>query len=127
MTRVPSGRKKDELICIQIQEKIKKNKESRKIVATSIQLGYDACGVIKCAIKGGADLKQVITGAIDAGSTKDIVSRCALDAGAEAEEVAGILSGLADPGVCYFLPEEPEIIVSPPGGTRGGFLSPSGF
>lgn len=120
--------KKDELVCLQIQEKIKKNKESRKVVTTSIQLGYEACGVIKCAIRGGGDLKQVITGAIDAGSTKDVVSRCALDSGAEAKEVAGILSGIADSGVCYFLPEEPEIIVPPHAGTREGFLlSPSGF
>ena len=119
--------KKDELICVQIHEKIKKNQEIRKFVTTSIQMGYDACGIIKCAIKGGANVKQVIAGAIDAGSTKDIVSRCALDAGAEAKEVAGILSGIAEPGVCYYLPEDPEIIASPPAGTRDGFLSPSGF
>ena len=119
--------KKDELLCMQIHDKIKRNQEIRKVVTTSIQMGYDACGVITCAIKGGANVKQVITGAIDAGTTKDIVSRCALDAGAEAREVAGILSGIAEPGVCYFLPEEPEIIALPPSGTREGFISPSGF
>jgi hypothetical protein len=120
--------KKEELLCTQIQDKIKKNQEIRKAVTTGIQMGYDACVVIKCAIKGGANLRQVITGAIDAGSTKDVVSRCALDAGAEAKDVAGILSSVAEPGICYILPEEPEIIAPPPGGTRGGFLlSPSGF
>src|SRR3990172_10725304 len=120
--------KKEDLLCMQLQDKIKKNQEIRKVVTTSIQMGYNACGVIKCAIKGGANLKQVITGAIDAGSTKDVVSRCALEAGAEAKDVAGILSRVAEPGICYLLPEEPEIIVPPPGGTSGGFLlSPSGF
>lgn len=119
--------KKDELICAKIRDKIQKSQEILKVVTTSIQMGYDACGVIKCAIRGGADVRQVLTGAVEAGSTKDVVSRCALDAGADAKEVAGILNSLAEPGVCYLLPEEPEIIVSPPVGSRDTFLSPSGF
>ena len=48
---------KDELLCGQIQDKIKNKLEIRKVVRTSIQMGYDACGVIKCSIKGGGDLK----------------------------------------------------------------------
>ena len=120
--------KKEELLCRQIQDKIKKNQELRKTVKTSIQLGYDACAVIKCAIKGGGDLKQIIPGATDAGSTKDVVSKCSLDAGAAAKDVAAILSSLSEPGICYILPEEPEIITGPPSGTSGGFLlSPGGF
>ena len=71
---------KEELLCRQIQDKIKKNQEIQKTVRTSIQMGYDACGVIKCAIKGNGDLKQIIEGAVEAGTTKDVVSRCALDA-----------------------------------------------
>jgi hypothetical protein len=119
--------KKQELLCLQIQDKIKNKQEIRKIVKTSIQMGYDACEVIKCAIKGGGELKLVITGAIDAGSTKDVVSRCSLDAGADAKDVAAILSSVSEPGLCYVLPEEPEIIDPPPGGSPGGFLSPSSF
>ena len=104
---------KEKQFCGQIQEKIKNTKEVRKIVKTSIQMGYDACAVIHCAIKGGGNLRQVISGAIDAGATKDIVSRCALDAGAEAKDVAAILGSVSAPGICYMLPEEPEIIVPP--------------
>ena len=85
---------KEELLCRQIQDKIKNKQEIRKVVKTSIQMGYDACEVIKCALKGGGEVKQVITGAIDAGTTKDVVSRCSLDAGADARDVAAILSGL---------------------------------
>ena len=120
--------KKEELLCQQIQDKIKKNQEIRKTVKTSIQLGYDACAVIKCSIKAGGDLRQVIAGATDAGSTKDVVSRCSLDAGAAAKDVAAILSSVSEPGICYILPEDPEIISGPPVGTNGGFLlSPAGF
>jgi hypothetical protein len=118
---------KEELLCRQIQDKIKNQQEIQKFIKTSIQMGYDACATIKCAIKGGGELKQVITGAIDAGATKDVVSRCSIDAGADAKDVAAILSSVSEPGLCYVLPEEPEIIDPPPGGSTGGFLSPSGF
>ena len=81
---------KEELLCRQIQDKIKNNQEIRKTVKTSIQMGYEACGVIKCAIKGNGDLKQIIEGALEAGTTKDVVSRCALDACTEAKDIAAI-------------------------------------
>ena len=119
--------KKQELLCQQLQDKIKNKQDTRKLVKTSIQMGYDACEVIKCAIKGGGELKPVIYGAIDAGATKDVVSRCCVDAGADAREVAAILGSASDPGLCYILPEEPPVIDPPPSGGHGGFLSPSGF
>jgi hypothetical protein len=119
--------KKQELLCQQIQDKIKNRQEIRKIVKASIQMGYDACETIKCSLKGGGDLKQVITGAVEAGTTKDVVSKCSVDAGADAREVAAILNSIAEPGICYDLPEEIEVIDPPPGGSSGGFLSPSGF
>jgi len=117
---------KEEALCLQIQDKIKINQEIGKVVKTSIQMGYGACGVIKCAIKGGGDLKQIIEGAVEAGTTKDVVSKCALDAGADAKDVAFILSDISV--LCYTLPEEPEIIVNPIHDVPNGpFLSPSGF
>ncbi len=72
-------------------------------------------------------MSQAIAGAIDAGSTKDIVSRCIFEACAK--DVAVILSNIAAPGICYTLPEDPEVIVTPlTDVTKGGaFLSPSGF
>ncbi len=111
---------KEELLCQQIQDKIKINQEIRKVVRTSIQMGYGACGVIKCAIKGGGDLKQTIEGAVEAGTTKDIVSRCALDAGADARLISVFLvaqikqCNVEDPGLGYSLPEEPNIIIPVP-------------
>jgi len=114
---------KEELLCRNIKEKISNREDIRKIVKTSIQMGYNACSVIKCSIQGGGDLRQIITGAVDAGATKDIISKCALDAGAEAKEVAVILSSLSSAGLCYMLPEGPEIIVPP----APVFISPSKF
>jgi len=118
---------KEEAICQQIQGKIKINQEIGKVVKASIQMGYGACGVIKCAIKGGGDLKQIIEGSVEAGTTKDVVSRCALDAGADAKDVAVILSNISATGICYILPEDPEIIVPPLNPDPKRFISPSHF
>ena len=99
-------------------------------------MGYGACGVIKCAIKGGGDLKQIIEGAVEAGTTKDVVSKCALDAGAEARDVSVIfmaqlrLCNIEEPGLGYSLTDEPEVINITPltNANKGGaFISPSGF
>ncbi|MFZ2199087.1 MAG: hypothetical protein WAV13_15215 [Thermodesulfovibrionales bacterium] len=121
--------KKEEVLCRQIQDKITNKQEIRNIVKTGIQMGYGACGVIKCAIKGGGDSKQVIEGAVEAGAAKDVISRCALDAGVDARDVAFILSYIDVPGICYILLEEPEYII-PPGpdpSKRRIVISPSGF
>jgi len=115
-------------LCGQIQDKMKTNQEIREIVKTSIRMGYNACGVIRCAVKGDGEVSQVIAGAIDAGSPKDIASQCIFQACAK--DVAVILSNMAESGLGYSLPEEPEFIVTPVTSvTKGGalFLSPSGF
>jgi len=120
--------KKDELLCGQIQEKIRNKQEIRDVVISSIQTGQDACGVIKCAIKGGGDLQQVICGAVEAHTTKDVASKCSIDAGADSREVAAILNTISQTGLCSDMPVEPEIIdYPPPRGHPGGFLSPSHF
>jgi hypothetical protein len=123
---------KEELLCRQIQDKIKNKQEIRKVVKASIQMGYGACGVIKCAIKGGGNPKQVIEGAVEAGTSKDVVSRCALDAGAEAKFVSVILMAqlrlcnIEESGLGYSPPEESDISIPPPSVPKR-FLSPSGF
>lgn len=127
-----SLQEKDGLLCQQIQDKIKINQEIRKVVKTSIQLGYGACGVIKCAIRGGGDLKQIIEGAVEAGTTKDVVSRCALDAGADARLISVLLvaqlrqCNIEEPGMGYSQPEEPNIII-PVTPVPDRFISPSHF
>ena len=119
--------KKEELLCRYIQDEIKNKREIREFVNTNIQMGNDACSVIKCSVIGGGDLQQVICGALEAGTTKDVVSRCSIDAEADAREVDAILSNISEKGLCNVMPEKPESIDSHPGGRRGGFLSPSRF
>jgi len=126
---------KEEQLCWQLEEKITNKQDTRKFVKASIQLGYNACGVIKCAVKSGGDLKQIFEGALEAGITKDVVSKCALDVCAEtkdrracANEIASNINSI-DPEMCYLLLEEPEYII-PPGhdpSKRRIILSPSGF
>lgn len=128
----PARPNKEALLCSQIQEKIKNKKEIRKVVKAGIQMGYGACGVIKCAIKGGGDLKQIIEGAVEAGTTRDVVSRCALDAGAEAKYISLIMlaqlrmCNIEELGLGYSQPEEIDIII-PETPDQRRFLSPSGF
>lgn len=114
-------------LCMQILEKMKNRQEIREIVKTSIQISHDACGVIRCSVKGGAQVSQVIAGAIDAGYPIDIAARCIFETCSK--DVAFIINNIAAPGICYVLPEDPEFIVTPLADvTKGGaLLSPSGF
>jgi hypothetical protein len=107
------SRQQDQEICSILQDKIRKGQKAKKIVKTSIQMGYNACSVIKCAIKAGGNLEQTVSGAVEAGSPFDLVSRCAIDAGADANEIAPVLASVSLPGICYYLPEAPEIFIPP--------------
>jgi hypothetical protein len=117
--------------CGQIQDKMKQYKEIRKTVKTSLQTSHDACGVLRCAVKGGGEASQVIAGAMDAGFTKNFASRCIFEACAR--DVSGILTGqlkqcnIEESGLGYSLPEEPDIIIPRTPVPKEGFLSPSGF
>ena len=91
-------------VCAVLGESVKKGDDIRKIVKTSIELGYNACYVVKCALSGGGNLQQVIAGAVEAGATPDVVSKCAVDSGAETNEVARSLALAGGPSLCYFEP-----------------------
>jgi hypothetical protein len=114
-------------ICPVIKETILEGQSSKDCTKVSIQLGHDACLVIKCAIEAKGQIDQVIAGAVEAGVTSDVSSRCAVDAGADAAAVAQALqSGL---GYSPPLAAAPESIDTglPGGNNSGAKLSPSGF
>jgi hypothetical protein len=101
---------------------------TKEVTKASIQLGHDACLVVKCAIEAKGSLDQVITGALEAGATSDVCSRCALVAGADPAAVAKVL----ETGLGYSTPllgaGLTPIEVGMPGGEPGrGTLSSSGF
>ncbi|MGC2064331.1 MAG: hypothetical protein WA610_15275 [Thermodesulfovibrionales bacterium] len=100
-------------VCAAIGENVRKSANIKKLVRTSIQMGYAACPIIKCSIEGHGNLEQILTGAIEAGVSSDVVSKCALIAGAKAGDIGAILTGAAAPGICFIVPESPEMIAMP--------------
>lgn len=110
-------------VCAVIGENIKKSTNIKKLVKTSIQMGYAACPIIKCSIEGNGNLEQIITGAIEAGVSPDVVSKCALICGAKAGDIGAILTGAAAPGICFIIPEKLEILEMP----NVPMMSPAGF
>lgn len=110
-------------VCAAIGEQVKKSANIKKLVKTSIQMGYAACPIIKCSVEGNGNLEQIITGALEAGVSSDVCSRCALIAGATAGDIGTILTGAAAPGICFILPERLERLVMP----DVPVISPAGF
>jgi len=114
-------------ICSLVKQVLLEGMDTKEVTKRSIELGHDACLVIRCAVEGNGNLQQIIAGAIEAGATSDVCSKCAIDAGADPRDVAQALqTGLG------YTPAEGAglnpINVSVPGGEpAGGVLSSSGF
>jgi hypothetical protein len=114
-------------ICTVVKKLLSDGMNTKEITKASIQLGHDACLVVRCAIEAKGSLDQIITGALEAGATSDVCSRCALEAGADPAAVAKVLEtglGYSSPLGAGLTPIEVKL----PGGERGGrTLSSSGF
>jgi len=119
--------KRRSVLCMNISDKVKAGMEIRKIVHSYLSAGNDICDVALCARRGGGDLNQIMAGATDAGHTRDDIAHCAVEACAR--DIASALNNISEPGLCYIVPEEPQIIALPPGGVRGAvqYISPSAF
>ncbi|MEW6586436.1 MAG: hypothetical protein AB1442_12600 [Nitrospirota bacterium] len=114
-------------ICPVVKQTINDGINTKEICKSSIELGHDACVVIRCAIAAEGDLLQIITGAIEAGATPDVCSRCAIEAGADPKDVAKALEtglGYSPPMAAGLSPVE---IGLPGGNTSGGIISVSSF
>ena len=89
-------------------------------VRTAVELGYDPCQVIRCALAGrcpadnAPDLEPVIRGAAAAGVPADVVARCAAEACDEPAAVAALLAAVMfEPDYCYFAPRPPAPLPPP--------------
>jgi hypothetical protein len=89
-------------------------------VRTAVELGYNPCQVIRCALAGrcpadnAPDLEPVIRGAAAAGVPADVVARCAAEACDEPAEVAALLAAVMfEPNYCYFAPRPPAPLPPP--------------
>lgn len=120
---------KENRVCSLIRERVREESNIKKIVKTSIQMGYNSCFVIKCAFENGGVLEQIITGALEGGATSDVIAKCALDAGADDIELSNIFARTDLPNLCYLSPRD-ELIPMPtgyPGGKDDRRISPSSF
>lgn len=89
--------------CKLIDIALKRGGDLRKLVKTTLQMGHDACSVIKCSIRSDRRLEDIIAGAYDASVPTDVVARCSLDAGADGIRVSEIMAGLS-PNLCFLGP-----------------------
>ena len=88
--------------CVAIKRTLATEPDAALVVRTAVQIGYNPCQVIRCAIEGGADLAKVIQGAAEAGVKADVVARCSVEAGADRALVARIFADLVfEPSFCY--------------------------
>ena len=99
--------------CDGVQRALAAGQDAALVVRTAVEMGYNPCQVIRCALEGrcGGDepetLEQAIRGAAAAGVPEDVIARCAgeaCDPGAVAALLAGIL---LEPNYCYFSPRPP--------------------
>lgn len=103
--------------CASLQGVIARGADALLAVRTAIELGYNPCQTIRCALEAGAPLDKVVYGAAQTGVTEDVIARCAVAAGADAAAVAALLADfLADPNFCYFSlrPGPPVMLPTPP-------------
>jgi hypothetical protein len=99
--------------CAGVQRGISTGTDAVLVVRTAIELGYNSCQVIRCALEGKAltdkrtHCEKVVRGAIAAGVSADVVSRCATDS-CDPDAIAAILADtLLEPNYCYLFPRPP--------------------
>ncbi len=104
--------------CTGIQRVMTMGTDATLVVRTAIELGYNPCQVIRCAlgknaVPGGQSLcEKVIRGAVAAGVQPDVISRCSSEA-CESSAVAALLAAtLLEPNYCYFI-RQPLVAPAP--------------
>lgn len=115
-----SSSKSEESVCRAVKKAIKEGQNERTLVKTAIELGHNACFVIKCAVLADGKLEYIINGANDAGVTSDVLSKCCISAGCDPKELARILATVE--------PQEPtDELLNPERVPQLQFISPSSF
>jgi len=106
--------------CAQVQKSISSGTDATLVVRTAVELGYNACQVIRCALEGESSpdrrthCEKVIRGAVAAGVQADVISRCAADACDPASIAATLADTFLEPNYCYFFPRLPVAPDPPP-------------
>jgi len=105
--------------CAGVQQSISTGTDATLVVRTAVELGYNTCQVIRCALEGKALpdkrtlCEKVIRGAVAAGVLADVISRCASDACDPADIASVLADTLLEPNYCYFFPKLPAAPAPP--------------
>jgi hypothetical protein len=90
-------------VCPAVKRAIAGGTDPLLVARTAVELGYNPCQVIRCAVETRADLAKILQGAASGGTSVDVLSRCAVEAGADPAAVAAVIGGLElEPDFCYF-------------------------
>lgn len=98
-------------ICTGVRGTISAGTDAALVVRTAIELGFNSCQVIRCALEGPAAndrralCEKVIRGAVAAGVKADVIARCSAAACGAAAVAAILASTLLEPNYCYFSPQ----------------------
>ena len=107
--------------CAGVQRTMSGGADATLVVRTAVELGYNPCQVIRCALEAkatpGTDrlalCEKVVRGAVAAGVPSDVISRCATSV-CDSSAVAAILAAtMLEPNYCYFSPQ-PLVAPAPP-------------
>jgi hypothetical protein len=98
--------------CTGVRRTIASGSDVTLVVRTAVELGYNSCQVIRCALESTSTpeiekkmlCEKVIRGAVEAGVQPDVITRCCADA-CDPAAIAAILSAtMLEPNYCYFAP-----------------------
>ena len=109
--------------CTGVQRTLKAGTDAALVVQTAVEIGFNACQVIRCALEGTAEpdnaflCDMVIRGAALAGVLPDVISRCSTEF-CDPTAVAAILEdAFLETTYCYFTfqpPGPPEALPPQP-------------
>lgn len=99
--------------CDGVQRTIRDGADATLVVRTAVELGFNSCQVIRCALenKVSAEMEihcdKVIRGAILAGVQPDVISRCSAEFCDPAAVAALLGNAFLDTNYCYFVNQQP--------------------
>jgi len=112
--------------CTGVQRTLKAGADATLVVQTAVEMGFNACQVVRCALDEKVDpekailCEKVVRGAVLAGVQPDVISRCAVEYCDPAAVAAILGEAFLEPNYCYFavrplaapddLPPQPAVI-----------------
>lgn len=96
--------------CTGVRRTISAGAEPTLVVRTAVELGYNACQVIRCSLEG-KDVpdqetlcEKVLLGAVAAGVAADVIARCSADVCDPGAVAMTLAATLLEPNYCYLSP-----------------------